>query len=145
LIRELCFLLGLPGSGINEIEYLHLFPSPPASMQDSAQHLAYGSPEVAWSSPRSLVSSSDRQNQELGWFFYLAEIALKRIAHNVIIWLYKAKATSHHGSTLESRDRYLQAGALEFETQIQEWYVRLKKRGAKLSDCCTGTELCHPR
>lgn len=114
-------------------------------MRDSAQHLAYGSPEVAWSSPRNLVSNSDRQNQELGWFFYLAEIALKRIVHNVVTWLYKAKAMSHHGISPEIRDRYLQAGALEFETQIQEWYVCLKKRGDQLSDCRTGTILCHHR
>lgn len=92
-------------------------------MRDSVQHLAYESPGVAWSSPRSLVSSSDHQNQELGWFFYLAEIALKRIVHNVVTWLYKAKAKSHLGSTPEMHDRYLQAGAIEFETQVQEWYV----------------------
>jgi hypothetical protein len=123
MISEMRFLLGLPGSGINEVEHPHFFPSPPTSMRDSAQDFAYGSSDAAWSSPRSLVGSSDRQNQELGWFFYLAEIALKRIVHNVVIWLYKGKAINYHGSAPGTRDGYLQAGALEFETQIQEWYV----------------------
>ena len=92
-------------------------------MRDSGQHLAYESPDATWHSPRSLLSSSDQQNQELGWFFYLAEIALKRIVHNVLTWLYKSKAMGNPDSTPETRDRYLQAGAVEFETQIQDWYV----------------------
>jgi hypothetical protein len=79
------------------------------------------SPNVQWSSPRSLVSNNDRQNLELGWFFYLAEIALKRIVHNVISWLYKYDALTE---SKEGSEHYFEAGALEFETQIQEWLVR---------------------
>lgn len=36
---------------------------------------------LAW---LTLASTSDRRNLELAWFFYLAEIALKRITHNVV-------------------------------------------------------------
>ena len=119
--RELRFELGLPGSGLNEMRYPHLFPSPPLNVQNGAEASSYDAPDIHWPSPRPGISNSDRQNLELGWFFYLAEIALKRIVHNVVSWLYKSKRTSNNGDAQRENDYELEMGVAEFETQIQEW------------------------
>jgi hypothetical protein len=87
--------------------------------EQNRQH-SHDSPNFQWSSPKALVNSSDRQNLELGWFFYLAEIALKRMAHNVISWLHNFDSSAISRS---DSDRYLAAGATEFETQVQDWSV----------------------
>lgn len=123
LCRELRFELGLPGSGINEVEYPHVYPTPPANIRISDTS-SFQSPNMQSTSPNFSISNDDRQNLELGWFFYLAEIALKKIIHNVVSWLYKAKSdVSSSGSN--NNDHYLQAGATEFENQIQQWWVIL--------------------
>jgi hypothetical protein len=118
--RELRFELGLPGSGLNELDYPHLFPSPPVNNQNGNPLSYYESLAVQCSYDEFSTSTSDRRNLELGWFFYLAEIALKRIIHNVVSWLYKSENTNSH-SDHKSRDNYLEVGVAEFETQIQEW------------------------
>jgi hypothetical protein len=118
--RELRFELGLPGSGLNELDHPHLFPSPPLNIPNVNQPSSNEILDNHWSSPASSISTSDRQNLELGWFFYLAEIALKRIIHNVVSWLYKSRNTNTH-ENLRNDDNYLEAGVAEFETQIQEW------------------------
>jgi hypothetical protein len=119
--RELRFELGLPGSGLNEMHYLHLFPSPPLNIQNGMEASSYDAPHIYSLSPRPGISNSDCQNLELGWFFYLAEIALKRMLHNVMTWLYKSKRTNNHGDAQRENDCELERGAAEFDTQIQEW------------------------
>jgi hypothetical protein len=102
------------------LDYPHLFPSPPLNIQNDNQQTSYEALAVHRSSLDSLASTSDRRNLELGWFFYLAEIALKRIIHNVVSWLYKSENANTHND-LQNHDNYLEVGAAEFETQIQEW------------------------
>jgi hypothetical protein len=117
--RELRFELNLPGAGLNELQYPHLFPSPPVGI-----HHASRSEEIEgayWPSPQSWTNSNDQQYLERGWLFYLAEIALKRIVHNVISWLCKQKSALISGDGQEGDDYDLAIGAIEFETRIQDW------------------------
>jgi hypothetical protein len=117
--RELRFELNLPGAGLNEVQHPHLFPRPPIGIHD-----ALGSEDTSeshWPSPQSWTSTSDQHYLELGWFFYLAEIALKRIVHNVIFWLCKPTTATISGDSGRGEDYELARGAVEFETQIQHW------------------------
>ena len=66
----------------------------------------------------------DRQNLQLAWYFYLAEIAMKRILNNLLIWRYENRP---RGESLdrESKDLRLQRNVVEFERQNEDWLVRL--------------------
>lgn len=76
---ELRLELGLPGSGINAIRYPHVFPCVP-DMEidgrelsvDSGGFLVTNQPEV------------DRSHLTFGWFFFLAEITLKRLMYRIL-------------------------------------------------------------
>lgn len=76
--------------------------------------------------PQSAISMSSNEDQEtlqIGWFFYLAEIALKRIIHNVVIRQYRDRKHNSFDPRQESEDCYrLDKAVQEADTQIQEWY-----------------------
>jgi hypothetical protein len=63
---------------------------------------------------------------EDGWFFYLSEVALRRIVNRALFSRHHL-ATSHSAQGLnimqEVRDQELQKTVDEFDLQIQEWYV----------------------
>jgi hypothetical protein len=67
----------------------------------------------------SCIGQTDRYNLEIGWLYYLAEIATKRIRSNVWIERYKTQAADI------SWDLQLEKRVVEFERQIQEWYQAL--------------------
>jgi hypothetical protein len=64
---------------------------------------------------------ADQVDLETGWFFYLAEIALKRIIHNVIIRQYKTTAPHALGPLQRESEFDLEKAVAESDTQIQEW------------------------
>ena len=68
---ELRTELELPGSTLNEMQYSHEYPSPPNPAQLVAGH-GQGQTQV------------QREQLERGWFFYLAEIALRRIMNDAL-------------------------------------------------------------
>lgn len=106
--------LSLPASGLSEIRYLHLFPSPPPNAPGDSEMASHDMMQIFWPSPRSQISVPDHQTLETGWFFYLAEIALKRILGNLLLRRYGSK--SQAGS-----DRVDLSIVTELERQIQEW------------------------
>jgi hypothetical protein len=75
--------------------------------------------------PQSAISMSSNEDQETlqtGWFFYLAEIALKRIIHNVVIRQYEDRNHNNLNPCREGGDSYgLEKAVEESDTQIQEW------------------------
>jgi hypothetical protein len=74
-------------------------------------------------SATSISSNEDREILQIGWFFYLAEIALKRIIHNVVIRQYRDRSHTNLDQLRESKDCYrLEKAVQESDTQIQEWY-----------------------
>ena len=106
--------LSLPGTGLNQIPYLHLFPSPPPNAPDESEMPSYDMMQIFWPSPSSQTSAPDHETLETGWFFYLAEIALKRIVANVFLQLYGSKSRP-------GRDRVEPSVVMEVECQLQEW------------------------
>ena len=63
---------------------------------------------------------------EDGWFFYLSEVALRRIVNRALLSRHHLAATySAQGLNImqEVRDEELQKTVNEFDLQIQEWYV----------------------
>lgn len=118
--REVRFELGMPGSGLCEMDYPHLFPNPPDTPEQDGASLRES--EVSWSSPRTVIHPTDRQNLERAWYFYLAEIALKRMINNVIIRHHHQRQRDSHRSFAESE---LEKNVFEFDMQVQKWLVHL--------------------
>lgn len=104
----------LPGSGLGEIQCPHLYPSPQKDVTDIST--------FEDSPPFSILSqmSTDTQKLRLSWYFYLAEIAMKRILKNLLIWQYNSRSEGEP-SDQESRDRRLDRNVVEFERQILKW------------------------
>lgn len=118
---EVRFHLKLPGSGLGEIAYPHLYPSPPKDVPDVYDQ-ASPSSAGSWSFSGAAQTHIDRQNIQLAWYFYLAEIALKRKMHNLLVWRYNIRSRGEE-TDQESKDRMLQRNVVEFERQKEEWSV----------------------
>lgn len=126
---ELRMELSLPGSGLNERRYPHIFPSVPvasAAEQDT--------PSTGWQSLQqehtlrsgtiSSPPSRDQSNQENSWLFYLAEIALRRIMNRVLLVRYKTHVRDL--STLENKLSEIHVQELretvrEVDLEIHQW------------------------
>ena len=113
--------LPLPQSSIADFEYPHMCPSPPSPPSNFA-------PEISQSLPcsRSATSPEDlnrsyvkRWNEELSWYYYLTEVALRRISNRIINTFYR----KHHTSWLDITP--LIPMAEEFEAQISNWSANL--------------------
>ncbi|KAI5462773.1 hypothetical protein BGZ63DRAFT_379677 [Mariannaea sp. PMI_226] len=117
---EVRFELNLPGSGLDRFNYQNVYPSPPIH-----EHLKMDggkSPEdsMASSAGRSPENSeTDRYHLEIGWLYYLAEIASKRIRSSVWVESYTAQPL-HARWILQLEKR-----VTEFDWQIQQWYKAL--------------------
>ncbi|RDW73246.1 hypothetical protein BP6252_07153 [Coleophoma cylindrospora] len=118
---EVRFELSLPGSGLCEMDYPHLFPDPPSAVPEQDGTSPEDS-EASWSSPRTLNQNTDRQNLERAWYFYLAEIALKRMINNVLIRHHYQRQRNTHRTSAEND---LEQNVLEFDMQVQKWYETL--------------------
>ncbi|KPI42303.1 uncharacterized protein AB675_9796 [Cyphellophora attinorum] len=103
---ELCIELGMAGSALQESPYPHTFPNPP--------HLA---DMMANEWPQTLREATDRNYLMTGWFYYLGEIALKRLQNRVL--------DARHGGS--SVDRLTPARweeiASDLLTQLDDWYA----------------------
>lgn len=78
---ELCAELDISHSGLSEVEYPHAFPSPPREISTSQAFQSSSSffeqPRIAHT-PESRASESQLEDQKT-WFYYLAEIALRKV------------------------------------------------------------------
>ncbi len=120
---EVRFHLKLPGSGLGEVDYPHLYPSPPQDVPDTYDLTP--SPASSWSFSSPAQSHVDRQNIQLAWYFYLAEIAMKRILNNLLVWRYDIRS-GREILDRESKDLRLQRSVVEFDRQIEDWSVHFK-------------------
>jgi hypothetical protein len=62
----------------------------------------------------------DRQNIQLAWYFYLAEIAMKRKLNNLLVWRYDIRSKGEFLDR-ESKDFRLQRNVVEFDRQNEDW------------------------
>ncbi|KAE9363780.1 hypothetical protein N431DRAFT_356437 [Stipitochalara longipes BDJ] len=122
-LKSEMFHLRLPGSGLGEVDYPHLYPSPPQDIPDIYEQ-TFTSPPSSWPFSSPAQTHVDRQNLQLAWYFYLAEIAMKRILNNLLIWQYDNRP---RGGLLDrdSKDLRLQRNVVEFERQNEDWYHML--------------------
>lgn len=132
--------LPLPQSEVAEYDFPRLFPSPPSPpspLQSSpeivpnrfAVHMLLSptaaSPEAAQPS-QSVETSSIRVHakrlcrEEESWYYYLTEVALRRIGNRIINTFF----TSDHQAGWLNIEPYLDI-AMEFEAQVSTWYANL--------------------
>ncbi|KAH9208480.1 hypothetical protein DL95DRAFT_345425 [Leptodontidium sp. 2 PMI_412] len=77
---EILSEIPLPESGIADFEYPHMFPSPP-DPQNSSESPSFRENTIHMT-PR-------QQQQEQSWYYYLSEIALRRIGNRVLNAFYR--------------------------------------------------------
>ncbi|KAH7134562.1 c6 zinc finger domain-containing protein [Dactylonectria estremocensis] len=108
---ELRTELGLPGSSLNEMQYYHVYPSPPSPSQLT------GGPTRSES-----AAQRERDTLEIGWFFYLAEIALRRIMNEALSSRYWADSWYYTTSwwTAEGENRY-RDDVERFKAKLETW------------------------
>jgi hypothetical protein len=105
---------------LNEIDYLHLYPAPPRDLSIDDHPVSPASINPPWSSLTKEFHFTGSRTLHTAWYFYLAEIALHRILHSLLVWRYGAIAG---GEPLDrhAKDHLLQQNVIEFDRQIQEW------------------------
>lgn len=127
--------LPLPQSEIADYDFPNLFPSPPspASVDDLLQEGTSTSPQDSngahLEALRRTKSIEDRDeirlhakklcNEEESWYYYLTEIALRRIGNRVINTFFR-----HDAREWMQIERYIDV-AIEFEAQVSTWQTNL--------------------
>ncbi|KAL3482169.1 hypothetical protein BJX99DRAFT_252883 [Aspergillus californicus] len=104
---ELCIELGLSGSSLNEMPYPHVYPSPPS---------------LGLSATRP-----GKEDLERGWFFYLAEIALRRIMNDALSSRYRRNSWYSTGDKWWATDHGLGSYGYcqyveEYKQKLDDWY-----------------------
>jgi hypothetical protein len=115
--------LPLPPSALGTIEYPHLFPTPPDISSPAAERRAiHGEPLSESYSPAGLSSFSHRQNssatynEDQSWYYYLTEIALRRIGNRVLNAFYKDEFLSWRDMPIPTMIKI----AKSFENEISQ-------------------------
>ncbi|KAH8714585.1 hypothetical protein BGZ61DRAFT_349210 [Ilyonectria robusta] len=111
--NELLLEAGLPTSGLEHLSYPDAFPSPPPDLS---------SDQFGVTSPESIGTPQDQQRQldEKGWCYYLAEISLRRAIDETVQVLYQRGDYFW----LQNQD-YLVRHYHDFEQQITLWQHHL--------------------
>ncbi|KAK5015348.1 hypothetical protein LTR16_003411 [Cryomyces antarcticus] len=107
--------LSLPQTTIADVEYPHMFPSPPSRpseesglrQSDDGDALSFG-----W---HMYQYSNKAQSEEKSWYYYLTEFALRRISNRILNTFYRQDHTSWWDVSR------LIPIAKEFEAQISVW------------------------
>ncbi|KAE8396366.1 hypothetical protein BDV23DRAFT_48080 [Aspergillus alliaceus] len=127
--------LPLPQSAIAEYEYPALFPTPPNLSDDYPEGGYNGTGwSTSWNPSRPASSSHGNRaptpfgvrnhimqlfDEEQSWYYYLTEVALRRIGNRVLNAFYR------RGQSMWSDIKPFIPLALEFETQINAWSANL--------------------
>ncbi|KFY47065.1 hypothetical protein V494_00199 [Pseudogymnoascus sp. VKM F-4513 (FW-928)] len=112
--------LPLPQSGIASIEYPHLFPSPPSHSRNSSGRTLHGSEMLSTDPAAGLMHDTDKDlDEERSWYYYLTEVALRRISNRILSTFYRQDHTNWKNIAP------LIPIAKEFESQILVWSANL--------------------
>jgi hypothetical protein len=114
----------LPPTGLAKVDYPDVFPSPPG-----------GTPEPEDNSPAKVWESSDPAFQQ-SWYYYLSEIASRRIGNRIIHALHSMQP--HEWAMVPLR-RLLRI-AEELDTQVRQWSENIPKSFA-IGDDSSSDEL----
>lgn len=116
----------MPGSSLNECQYPHIFPSPPNFNKHFAERDTHDSMNFAGNSTLIDVPmlENDQAYLETAWFFYLGEIALKRLMNRILSERFDNN-NPYHEKTQVEKDLYLVSSVAECELQLEQWYAFL--------------------
>jgi hypothetical protein len=103
--------IDLPPTGLTIVEYPDLFPSPP--------DVAPSPEEADRPAPSDPLESAFQQ----GWYYYLSEIALRRISNRITHALYRTEPQSW----LAMPPKRIQRIADELDTQVLQWSENLPR------------------
>ncbi|KAK5677990.1 hypothetical protein LTS10_009874 [Elasticomyces elasticus] len=98
----------LPSSGLGNVEWPDIFPSPPISSPN------FGSGSIADSSEWETVHQSS-------WYYYLSEVAYRRIMHRTITTLYGTSPEQWLSMGVQRLHRI----AAELDAQIVQWWQHI--------------------
>lgn len=114
---EILSEIDLPSSGVSQLDYVLTFPSPPKS------YMSVESPTSALTkrSREGLYQDRPPHEQEQAWFYYLSEVALRRIGNCILNFFYKDSFESWRECDIPSTIKI----ADEFFRQLDEWYEGL--------------------
>lgn len=117
--------IDLPQSHLCKVGYPYMFPSPPtpASPTRSPHETFTGQTPASTSTaasshiPRTMSSSTSEQAEEQSWFYYLSEIAVRRIENRMLCAFYKFD----HNSWSKMGLATMICAAEEIEAQLETW------------------------
>ncbi|KAL2840406.1 hypothetical protein BJY01DRAFT_236758 [Aspergillus pseudoustus] len=125
-----------PVSGLAALAYPHMFPCPPTPDQAINDELGDGNESIPTpasnSSLLSLTHGTLREVEEQSWYYYLSEIALRRIANRVWQYFYQEDHTSWSHMNI-----YTSAAVVgDLEMQLENWNSTVPSnfRGLSTSD-----------
>jgi hypothetical protein len=109
------------------MRYPDMFPSPPSEVTGNGQHEVVDMPPLSdLASPSSSTDTfASRQHQagtideiqKQSWYYYLTEIALRRIGNRILNAFYKDKAVPGYGIKVVE----MMMIAVDFESQLMQW------------------------
>ena len=116
---EISVELRFPSSGLTRLNYTTAFPPPPLS--SLTEHLYQ---EEHGSNKLDLVAHSPGVQDEVerSWYYYLADIAARRILERVVDTFYVKEAVSLFHTTLPE----LIDTAKELQRQLTQWSVNIR-------------------
>lgn len=123
IFSELRVELSLPESGIAGIRYPDMFPSPPTGVSPEEGNIAVFTPTGSETTPsvhgfqRSRTMSSQNSQQQ-SWYYYLTEIALRRIGNRILNVLFIG---DYPGAGMTVPEMIV--AAQDFENQFSRWSV----------------------
>jgi hypothetical protein len=112
--------LNLPESSVANVRYPDMFPSPPNTDGSAMTSESFVSPMSAEMASNSVIDQPPRsfsESQEKSWYYYLSEIALRRIGNNVLNTFYTSD--QYPGSDMSIQ--VMVKSATNFLDQMTQW------------------------
>lgn len=116
IVSETSIEIRFPSSGLTKLNYTSHFPAPPvatASADFYYMHSNFG-PDIDSTSPARIHNEFEE-----GWYYYLADIAARRLLQRVISSSYSAGEVAW----LDEPFQTLLQTAEELDRQLSEWYT----------------------
>lgn len=110
-----------PSSGLNKLNYTNHFPPPPLAATAEEMYRAHTELETDVSANGAHFAWA-RSELEHGWYYYLADIAARRILQRVITSFYETSESAWLDASIQS---ILQT-AEELDRQLREWFLNPK-------------------
>ncbi|KAJ4355794.1 Zcf27p [Didymosphaeria variabile] len=113
--HEVSIEIRFPSSGLTKLNYTSAFPPPPSATSTEEWYRMYT--EVEAESPQSMHSAWTQNEFERGWYYYLADIAARRLLQRVIELFYKRNEVAWLEFTFSALVHTVE----ELDRQLVEW------------------------